>query len=205
MLRRVELWPIAKVAFLFHLCCYLVTLGVAAAAWKVILGFGTVENLEKFLSQSSGIENFRIDGPTLFRVVAYGGAVLVGLNTVGTVLMAFLYNRLSALFGGLVFSVLTDGPVVVPAGSTVVAAEALPTGPGAVARPTVVARESPPPPARRRPRPSAAPRRRPARLGPPLGAPAVAAPVGSGLAGPAGADPADAPGAPIGSLWGDDD
>lgn len=196
VLRRVELWPVAKVALLFHLCCYLVTLGVVAAAWRVILGFGTVKNLERFLSQSSGIESFRIDGPTLFEVVAYGGLVLVGFNTVATVLMAFLYNRLSALFGGLVFSVLTDAPTAVPQGTAVAAGGSVPFAGEPAPRP-VVARDPPHPPARRRTRPDPPVRRRPARPVPPrpVGAPAMAADIGI-----------DAPAAAAnGALWGDDD
>ena len=107
VLRRVELWPVAKVALFFHLFCYLLTLGALVGCWFAADRLGTLENTEK-LATRLGWEEFTINGDVLFQAAAVIGACLVGVATVITVAMAFFYNMLSGLFGGLVVSVLQE-------------------------------------------------------------------------------------------------
>jgi hypothetical protein len=111
VVRRFELWPVAKVAFFFHLLCYLLTLGVLTGVWFVADRMGTVKNLEKLISRL-GWEKFEVHGDVLFRSAAMIGASMAVVATIGTVTLAFFYNMLSGIFGGLVLSVLqehTDG------------------------------------------------------------------------------------------------
>jgi hypothetical protein len=111
VVRRFELWPVAKVAFFFHLLCYLLTLGVLTGVWFVADRMGTVKNLEKLVSRL-GWEKFEVHGDALFRSAAMIGASLAVVATIATVTLAFFYNMLSGIFGGLVLSVLqehTDG------------------------------------------------------------------------------------------------
>jgi Transmembrane domain of unknown function (DUF3566) len=111
VVRRFELWPVAKVAFFFHLLCFLLTLGVLTGVWFVADRMGTVKNLEKLVSRL-GWEKFEVHGDVLFRSAAMIGASMVIVATIGTVTLAFFYNMLSGIFGGLVLSVLqehTDG------------------------------------------------------------------------------------------------
>lgn len=119
VVRRIELRSVLKLALLAHACCYGVTLGVGALLWKLALRYDLVHNIEKFMSDIGFAQDFRIDGPTLWRVVVRGGAILVVLNTVGTVLLAFFYNTVSGLFGGVVLSMLEEVPVVLRPGSPV--------------------------------------------------------------------------------------
>ena len=107
VLRRVELWPVAKVAFFFHLFCYVLTLGALVGCWFAADRLGTLQNVEK-LATRLGWEEFTIHGDVLFRSAALIGGSLVGVATVVTVAMAFFYNMLSGLFGGLVVSVLQE-------------------------------------------------------------------------------------------------
>jgi Transmembrane domain of unknown function (DUF3566) len=111
VVRRFELWPVAKVAFFFHLLCYLLTLGVLSGVWVLADRMGTVKNLEKLVSRL-GWEKFEVHGDVLFQSAAIIGASLAVVATIATVTLAFFYNMLSGIFGGLVLSVLqehTDG------------------------------------------------------------------------------------------------
>jgi hypothetical protein len=105
VVRRFELWPVAKVAFFFHLLCYLLTLAVLTGVWFLADRMGTVKNLEKLISRL-GWEKFEVRGDVLFRSAAIIGASLAVVATVATVTLAFFYNMLSGIFGGLVLSVL---------------------------------------------------------------------------------------------------
>jgi Transmembrane domain of unknown function (DUF3566) len=107
VVRRFELWPVAKVAFFFHLLCYLLTLGVLTGIWFVADRMGTVQNLEKLVSRL-GWEKFEVHGDVLFESAALIGASLVVVATIATVTLAFFYNMLSGIFGGLVLSVLQE-------------------------------------------------------------------------------------------------
>ena len=112
VVRRVELRSVLKLGLLFHACCYGVTLGVGALLWRLAVRYDLVHNFEKFMSQIGFADDFRIDGPTLWRVAVRGGAVLVVLNTVLTWLVVFFYNAVSGLIGGVVLSMLEETPVI---------------------------------------------------------------------------------------------
>ena len=108
MVRRFELWSVAKVAFLFHLCCGFLSLIVCVGVWLAADRIGTRDRIESFLGDLLGTENFQLFGDRLFRAAAGATAALVLLATVGTILMAFVYNMLSGMFGGIVVSVLQE-------------------------------------------------------------------------------------------------
>jgi Transmembrane domain of unknown function (DUF3566) len=108
VVRRFELWPVAKVAFFFHLLCYFLTVSVLALIWLANDRLGTVEKIEKLFVQYGFGDNFKIHGDVLLRVVASVGAVFVGIATIATIALAFFYNGISLVFGGLVVSVLEE-------------------------------------------------------------------------------------------------
>ena len=98
----------AKVALLFHLCCGVVSLGAVVGLWFVADRIGTREQLESFLGDLLGTKDFQLFGDKLFRAAIGVTGALIVLATVGTVVMAFLYNMLSSIFGGVVVSVLQE-------------------------------------------------------------------------------------------------
>jgi Transmembrane domain of unknown function (DUF3566) len=107
VVRRVELWSVAKVAFFFHTFCYLLTLGALVGCWFAADRLGTLDNIEKLVSRL-GWEEFTIHGDVLLRSAALIGASLVVVATIATVAMAFFYNLLSGILGGVVMSVLQE-------------------------------------------------------------------------------------------------
>lgn len=110
VVRRFELWPVARVAFFFHLLCYLLTLGVLGLLWSVNSRLGTVDKAQKLLEQYGFGQNFKIHGDVLFRLVASVGGVFVLIATVATITLAFFYNGISLIMGGIVVSVLEESP-----------------------------------------------------------------------------------------------
>ena len=108
MVRRFELWSVAKVAFLFHLCCGVVSLFAVIGLWFAADRVGTRAQLESFLGDLLGTKDFQLFGDKLLRVAVGVTGALILLATVGTIVMAFLYNMLSSIFGGVVVSVLQE-------------------------------------------------------------------------------------------------
>ena len=103
-----ELWSVAKVAFLFHLCCGLVSLLAVVGLWFIADRIGTRDQIESFLGDLLGTKDFQLFGDKLFRAALGVTGALILLATIGTVVMAFLYNMLSSIFGGVVVSVLQE-------------------------------------------------------------------------------------------------
>ncbi len=98
----------AKVAFLFHLCCGLVSLVAVVGLWFIADRIGTRDQIESFLGDLLGTKDFQLFGDKLFRAALGVTGALILLATIGTVVMAFLYNMLSSIFGGVVVSVLQE-------------------------------------------------------------------------------------------------
>ena len=120
VVRRFELWSVAKLALVFHLFCYALTVAVLVVLWNVAFRLGTITKLETFLSDFGfsdkvSKQDFRLHGDAIFRAGTMAGLGLVALNTLATVLLAFFYNGVSGLFGGVVVSVLEERPPLSPA------------------------------------------------------------------------------------------
>ena len=139
VVRRFELWSVAKLALVFHLFCYALTVAVLVVLWNVAFKLGTITKLETFLSDFGfsdkvSKQDFRLHGDAIFRAGMMAGLGLVALNTLATVLLAFFYNGVSGLFGGVVVSVLEERPPLSPAERRAVASDgrgerlALPSG-----------------------------------------------------------------------------
>ena len=129
----------AKLALVFHLFCYALTVAVLVVLWNVAFRLGTITKLETFLSDFGfsdkvSKQDFRLHGDAIFRAGTTAGLGLVALNTLATVLLAFFYNGVSGLFGGVVVSVLEERPPLSPAERRAVSADgrgdrlALPSG-----------------------------------------------------------------------------
>ena len=99
-----------KLALAFHVACGLVTLGALVVVWQIGRKLGTIDRAATFLEDVGFAKDFQIKGTVLLRGAALVTAALVVLNTVGTLVLAFLYNSLSGVFGGLIFSVLEEQP-----------------------------------------------------------------------------------------------
>jgi Transmembrane domain of unknown function (DUF3566) len=122
--RRLELWSVFKIGLLFHLISGIMSLAVGIGLWTIASKAGLLEKLASFLGDLLGTTNFQIDGALILRAALPIVGALVVVNVVATVVLAFVYNMLSGIFGGLVLSVLQE----IPKPGTVAAQVALVNG-----------------------------------------------------------------------------
>jgi hypothetical protein len=106
--RRLELWPLAKLALVFHAICGVISLGVLVALWKLAERADVPDRMTGFLVDIGFAESVDYTGSRLFSGATTIVFALVLHNTVVTVLLGALYNLLSGLLGGLIFSVVQD-------------------------------------------------------------------------------------------------
>ena len=106
IIRRVEPWSVARVAFTFSLALWLILVVASVILWRVATAVGAVSHVESFLAQLLADQSFTIDGGQLLRAAAISGVVLVIAGTGFTVLLALLFNLISELTGGLRLSVI---------------------------------------------------------------------------------------------------
>lgn len=108
VLRKIDTFSLAKMAFLFHLCLSLVVVVACVLLWTVADGQGLVDQLEKTVRTNLQLDTFTIEGKVLFRS-AVALAVLFSLLGTGLwILGAFLFNMLSDLVGGVQVWVLEE-------------------------------------------------------------------------------------------------
>ena len=124
VVRRLELWSVFKIGLLFHLISGIMSVAVGIGLWTIASKAGLLEKLASFLGDLLGTTNFQIDGNLILRAALPIVGALVVINVVATVVLAFVYNMLSGIFGGLVLSVLQE----IPKPGTVAAQVALVNG-----------------------------------------------------------------------------
>jgi hypothetical protein len=107
-IRRVELWPLAKLALAFHAICGAISLGVLVLLWKLAVQANVPDRMTGFLVDIGFADTVEFTGPRLFRGATTIVLALVLHNTIVTVLLGVLYNLLSGILGGLMMSVVQD-------------------------------------------------------------------------------------------------
>jgi len=108
VIRKIDTFSLAKMAFLFHLCLSLVIVVACVLLWTLADGRGLIDQLEKTVRTNLQLDTFSIDGQVLFRS-SVALAVLFSLLGTGLwILGAFLFNLLSDLVGGVQIWVLEE-------------------------------------------------------------------------------------------------
>ena len=108
VLRKIDTWSLAKLAFLFHLCFGLVFLVAGCILWFGADGSGATAKLEDAVKANLRLDTFSIDGTVLFRSAVMGAVIFALVGTLLWVLAAFLFNLLSDLTGGVQVWVLEE-------------------------------------------------------------------------------------------------
>jgi transmembrane protein DUF3566 len=111
VVRRIDPWSVLKVSVLFFLSLVVVLLVGAVILWSVAQSAGAVGKIEQFM-QSLGFDNFKFQGGQIFKVCLFGGLVLCVVGTAFAVILAFLYNLISDLVGGIEIQVIEEESVI---------------------------------------------------------------------------------------------
>jgi hypothetical protein len=107
VVRHVDTWSVFKVAMVFSVFFYAVTMVAGVLLWQVAYATGTIDNVEKFF-EGFGWETFKFNGGQIYHNAWIAGLfVAVGLTGL-VVLMATLFNLITDLVGGVRFSVLEE-------------------------------------------------------------------------------------------------
>lgn len=100
-IRRIRLKSVLKIASVFFVLGYLVTMASLVVIWNVAQGLGFIENVEETMVSSLGLDSFDIVGQELFDLAVVGIGLLFAMGLVVTLLLTIVYNATCALLGGL--------------------------------------------------------------------------------------------------------
>jgi hypothetical protein len=108
VLRKIDTWSLAKLAFLLHACFAVVFVVAGTILWFGADGAGAITKLEEAVKANLRLDTFSIDGTVLFRSAVMGSVLFAFIGTLLWVLGAFLFNMLSDLTGGVQVWVLEE-------------------------------------------------------------------------------------------------
>ena len=98
-IRRVDPWSVLKLSVIFYFCFLLVVMLGLSVFWSVILRIGVIDTLTSFLDELQ--LTLVINGGNIARAAFLLGLLNVVLWTGINVFLAFLYNLVADLLGGL--------------------------------------------------------------------------------------------------------
>jgi uncharacterized membrane protein len=97
--RRIDPWSVLKLSVIFYFCFLLVVMLGLAVFWSVLLRIGILDTLTSFLDDLQ--LTLVINGSNIARALFLLGLLNVVLWTGINVFLAFLYNLVADLLGGL--------------------------------------------------------------------------------------------------------
>jgi hypothetical protein len=103
VVRKVGPWSVLKLSFLFYLCIVVVVLGASVILYQVMGAIGALDNVEDLITRLFYDKDhpFTIHGDWLFSRAVLIGIAMVVLWSLINVFVAFLYNLLSDVVGGV--------------------------------------------------------------------------------------------------------
>jgi hypothetical protein len=135
-LRHIGPWSVVKVAALFYLCLFLSFVVASVLLWNVGRSTETIDQFEGFVTRLGAygtctpegeldpgtaferdddcpdgevlIEGFKLEDGVLFRVLFFGGVVIVVGGTIGTTLLVVLFNLLNDVTGGIRYTTVRE-------------------------------------------------------------------------------------------------
>jgi hypothetical protein len=106
VVRKVDPWSVLKLSLIFYFCVLLVVMLAMTVFWGVVNRIGIVDRILDFLADLQLIVT--IDGGMIARAVFLIGLLNVILWSGINVFLAFLYNLIADLVGGLRVTVIDE-------------------------------------------------------------------------------------------------
>ena len=101
VIRKVGPWSVLKFSFLFYLCVMAVILGALVILYEVLQAIGALDSVTSLIRDLFADPSFEIHGDWLFSRAITIGFGMVVLWTLINVFVAFLYNLISDIVGGI--------------------------------------------------------------------------------------------------------
>jgi hypothetical protein len=106
--RKIDPWAVLKFSLVFYFCLLLIFLLATAIIFALLKSFGVVENIES-LFRSLELD-VTISGGSLFRWLFLIGLLGTVVASAVSVFMAFLYNLIADVVGGIEVTVVERDP-----------------------------------------------------------------------------------------------
>jgi hypothetical protein len=101
VIRKVGPWSVLKFSFLFYLCVMAVILGALVILYGVLEAIGALDSVTRLIRDLFADQSFEIHGDWLFSRGLLIGFAMVVLWSLINVFVAFLYNLISDIVGGI--------------------------------------------------------------------------------------------------------
>jgi transmembrane protein DUF3566 len=103
VIRKIDPWSTLKFSLLFYFCLLLITLLGSAIIFATLKAFGVIGSLERLLRSLSF--EVTISGGAIFRWLFLFGLLGTIVASAVTVFLAFLYNLIADVVGGIEIAV----------------------------------------------------------------------------------------------------
>lgn len=97
--RKFDPWAVLRFSLVFYFCMLLIALLAVALIFTMLKAFGAIDNFEKFMASLQF--EVTITGGFLFKWVFLLGLGGVVVASILSVFMAFLYNLIADVVGGI--------------------------------------------------------------------------------------------------------
>ena len=102
VLRKIDPWSVLKFSLLFYFCLLLIMWLGSAIIFAILKSFGVIANIEKLVRDlASDGTAFTISGGSIFRWLFLFGLLGAVVASAMTVFLAFLYNLIADVVGGI--------------------------------------------------------------------------------------------------------
>jgi Transmembrane domain of unknown function (DUF3566) len=101
VLRKVGPWSVFKFSLLFYLCVVTVILLALAMLYGLLGAMGALEHVTEFARNLFADKSFSINGGWIFARLTVLGLFMVVIWSLINVFIAFLYNLISDVIGGI--------------------------------------------------------------------------------------------------------
>jgi hypothetical protein len=101
VIRKVGPWSVLKFSVLFYLCIMTVILGALVILYEILGAIGALDSVTRLIRDLFADQTFEIDGNWLFTRGLMVGLAMVVLWSLINVFVAFLYNLISDIVGGI--------------------------------------------------------------------------------------------------------
>ncbi len=98
-IQRIHPWSVLKLSLIFYFCLLLVVMVASMVLWSIVVQLGVIEGIVGLLAQFQ--LNVQVNGGNAARLLFLVGLIGVVLWSAISVLLAFLYNLIADLVGGL--------------------------------------------------------------------------------------------------------
>jgi hypothetical protein len=101
VIRKVGPWSIFKLSVIFYFCIMLVVLGALTILYLVLGAIGALDSVTRLIRDLFADQGFKIQGGWLFSRGFLIGLAMVLLWSLINVFVAFLYNLIADIVGGV--------------------------------------------------------------------------------------------------------